>query len=154
TWPGCNRSKTPLVNTTVLPAARQEAASRAASAVVMDAEIAPRSRTLALEADVLGKRPAMARPIDADVMRARFDAERVEQPVMVVRVAVALVDRDIELVGPFDEIEPVDRESALGIARQSLRRHLFEIGVRAVAADAVRVEEADAKHEIVGLLRR
>ena len=31
--------------------------------------------------------------------------------------------------------------------------HLFEVRVRAVAADAVGVEEADAEHEIVGRLR-
>ena len=38
----------------------------------------------------------------------RLHAEGVEQAVIVVRRAVALVDGDVELVGAFDEIERVD----------------------------------------------
>ena len=62
----------------------------------------------------------MARPVDADVLGPRLHAEGVEQPVVVVRVAVELVDRDVELVGAFDEIEAVDRERRFGVAGQML----------------------------------
>ena len=84
--------------------------------------------------------------------RPRLHAERVEQPVVVVRKAVALVNGDVELVGAFDQIEALDRERDLGVAVQPLGIHLFEIRVGAVAADAVGVEQPDAEDEIVGRL--
>ena len=100
------------------------------------------------------KRPVVARPVDADVLRARLHAERVEQAVVVVGIAVALVDGHVELVGAFDEIEAVDRERDLGLAGQPLRVHLLEVRVGAVAADAVGVEQADAEHEVVDRVLR
>ncbi len=96
----------------------------------------------------------LARPVDADIVRAGFHAERVEKTVIVVRKAVALVDRDVQLVGAFDEVEAVNRERRFGFARKLPWVHLFEIRVRAVTADAVRVEQPDAEHEVVGRLRR
>ena len=93
--------------------------------------------------------PAVARPVDADVLAARLHAERVEQPVVVVRIAVARVDRDVELVGALDEVEALDHEIALAACpRQLDRLQLRDVGVGAVAADAVGVEEPDAEGEV------
>ena len=52
--------------------------------------------------------PGVLRAIDPDVLGARLHAERVQQAMVVVRVAVHLVDGDVELVRPFDEIEALD----------------------------------------------
>ena len=73
---------------------------------------------------------------------------------VVVREAVDFVDGDVQLVGPLDEIEAFDRERRLGLAAQTLRGELFEIGVGAVAADAVRIEQAEAEDEVVDRVRR
>src|SRR5258708_26322058 len=143
TCPGWSRSKTPLVKAIVLPAARNRATSAAASGMV----------TAWLELHRRRKGPPMARSVDADVVDGRLQAERVEQAVIVVGEAVALVDRDVDLVGALDEIEAVDGKRRFGLAAQMLRVHLLEIRVGAIAADAVRVEEADAEHEVVGRLR-
>src|SRR5438105_3533303 len=138
--PGCRRSKTPFVKTIVLPAARSPATSATASAIV----------TIPRELHTRRKAPPMARAIDADIVNARFDAEGVKQAVIIVREAVAFVDRDVYFICALDEIEAVDRERGFGVAAQSLRVHLLEKRVRAVAAHAVRIEDADAEHEIVG----
>ncbi len=74
------------------------------------------ARSAGLNCTPAGKIPAVARPIDADVLRARLHAEGVEQAVVVVRIAVELVHRDVELVGAFDEVEAVDRERHLGVS--------------------------------------
>src|SRR5215467_3332952 len=102
-------SKTPFVKTTRLPAARASrtnAASASASSI--------------FELHVAGEAPGVLRTIDPDVLRARLHAERVQQPMVVVREAVLLVDADIELVGPFDEIERIDREHRFGVAAEAL----------------------------------
>ena len=49
----------------------------------------------------------MARAVDAGVLEPRLHAKRVQQAVVVVRRAVALVHGDVQLVRPFDEIESV-----------------------------------------------
>ena len=49
--------------------------------------------------DAVREHPAVGRSVDADVLGARLHAERVEQAVIVVRIAVAPVDGDVELVG-------------------------------------------------------
>ena len=67
----------------------------------------------------------MARAVDADVARARFHPERVELTMIVVRVAVAFVHRDVEFVGAFDEVEALDRERRLRFARQPFGIHLL-----------------------------
>jgi hypothetical protein len=91
----------------------------------------------------------MVRTVDADVVRPRLHAKRVEKAMVVVRIAVAFVDRDVHFVGPFDEIEVLDRERHLTVARHPFGRQLFEPRVGAVTTDAVGVEQSDAEHEIV-----
>src|SRR5437867_2121356 len=86
----------------------------------------------------------MVRTVDADVVRSRFHAKRVQEAMVVVRIAVAFVDRDVDFVGTFDEIEVVDRERHLAVAEHPLGRQLFEPRVGAVTTDAVRVEQPDA----------
>ena len=56
---------------------------------------------------------------------------------------------DVELVGALDEIEALDRERRLGVAEDPLGLQLLEARVRAVAADALGVEDADADDEVV-----
>jgi len=58
---------------------------------------------------------------------------------VIVRVAVDLVDGDVELVGAFDEVEGVDGEGGLRVAGEALGRQLLDIGVGPVAADALGV---------------
>src|ERR1700704_6476898 len=96
----------------------------------------------------------MARSVDADVPGPRFDAERIQQPVIVVRDAVAFVYRDVQLVGALDELEALDGKDRFGAAAQSHRLHFLQIGVRAVTTDAVRVEKADTEYEVVDRLIR
>ena len=91
----------------------------------------------------------MARPVDADVLQARLHAERVQQPVVVVGRAVALVDGDVELVGALDQIERLDDEARPRRRRERVALELLDVGVRAVAADAFGVEDADAEDEVV-----
>ena len=55
-------------------------------------------------------------PINPHVFQPRLDAERVQEPVIVVRRAVALVHGDVELVRPLDQIERVDLERDDGFA--------------------------------------
>src|SRR5262252_333097 len=152
-WPGCSRSKTPFVKTTVLPFARTAATNARASSRVTIAARCRAPSALRLEDDAVGERPRMPRPVDADVVDAGLDAEGIEQAMVVVRDAVALVHGDVDLVGAFDQIEAVDGEGRFGVAGEAHRRHLLEIGVRAVAADALGVEQADAEDEVVGRLR-
>ena len=94
------------------------------------------------------ERPSMPRTIDADVARARLDAERVEEPMVIVRHAVAFVHGDVDLVGAFHEIQGLDVERHLGVAAEAFGLHVLRVGVGAVAAHAVGVEQADAEHEI------
>src|SRR5204863_8409092 len=107
-----------------------------------------------LESDPRRKTPLVMRTVNPDVMRPRFDTERVEQPMVIVRIAVLFVRRDIDLVGPLDEVEALDRKRHLRVAGQLLGLHLLETGVGAVTAYAVRVVEADAEDEVVHRLLR
>ena len=150
----CSRSNTPLVKTIVLPAARSRATRSTACSrrhdvlgvlcvlCVLDVS----------EANGIREAPSMAGAIDADVVHARLHAERIQQPVIVVRVAVALVHGDIELVGALDQVEAVDGEGRVAVAGEPLGIHFFQVRVRAVAAHAVGVEQPDAEHEVVGRL--
>ena len=61
----------------------------------------------------------MSRPVDADVVGPRLDPEGVEQAMVVVRKAVALVDGDVQLVGALDEVEALDRERGFGLAARA-----------------------------------
>ena len=58
------------------------------------------------------------------------------------------MDRDIELVRALHEVQTVDGEDDFGITGEALRIHLLDERVRAITTDTVRVEQADAKHEI------
>ena len=117
-------------------------------------EVAALMTRVLLEPHVAGEPPGVARTVDADVLGPRLHAEGVEQAVVVVRIAVDLVDRDVELVGAFDEVERVDGEGGLGVAGQALGRQLLDVGVGAVAADAFGVEQAEADDEVVDRQRR
>ena len=68
---------------------------------------------------------------------------------VVERIAIELVDRDVELVGAFDQVEAVDREARRGGAVNLDRSELLDAGVGAVAADPLGVEQADADDEVV-----
>src|SRR5262245_43362293 len=118
-WPGWRRSNTPFVKTIVWPAARARSTRRRALASV----------TVGPEFDVRRKTPAVTRAIDADVLRARIHTKRVEEPVVVVRIPIALVDGDVELVGAIHEIEALDGERRLGLAGQPCRRQVLEVRV-------------------------
>ena len=48
---------------------------------------------------------------------------------VVARVTVDLVDGDVELVGPFDEVEAVDREDRIGVAENPLGLQVLEVSV-------------------------
>ena len=96
----------------------------------------------------------MPRPVDADVVRPRLHAERVEQTVVVVRDSRRACGRRRRACrclrpdrGCRSRTSPRRRRSS------RCGRHLLEIGVGAVAADAVGVEQADAEHEVVDRLR-
>src|SRR5215813_8478509 len=130
-------SNTPFVKTIRLPAARAlrtNAASRSASSIP--------------ELHAAREAPLVPRPVDADVLRPRLDAERVEEPVVVVGIAVQLVDGNVQLVGALDEIERRDRERGLGLAAEAFGREVRHRRVGAVAADAFRVEDADPDDEV------
>jgi hypothetical protein len=64
-------------------------------------------------------------PIDPDVLDARLDPERVEQPVVVVRVAVALVNGRIDFIRALDEIEAVERELKMCRTRAASEQSQF-----------------------------
>src|SRR5689334_6834137 len=117
----------------VLPAARSRPTSASVSGMV---------NKLLLEFDVVGKRPSVLRTVDADVRRARLHAKRIELTVIVVRVPFDRMNGDVELVRAFDELEIIDGESNLRVAIETLRIHLFDERVGAVATHAVRVEQA------------
>jgi len=86
--------------------------------------------------------------VDTDFPDAGLHAEGVEQAVKVVRIPVPLVHGNIQLVGAFHEIERVDRERHLAFAGDLFGREVLEVGVRAVAVDALCVVHAYAEHEI------
>ena len=96
----------------------------------------------------------MPRPIDADVVRPRLHAERVQQPVVVVRDSRRACGRRRRACrclrrdrGCRSRTSPRRRRSSRSGSISSM------IGVGAVAADAVGVEQADAEDEVVGRLR-
>ena len=100
------------------------------------------------------ERPAVERAVDADVLDAALDPERVQPAVVVVGRAVALVRGDVEQVGALDQAQVLDREAHLGLAREAARDVVLEVGVGAVDADAVRREQADAEDEVLDRLLR
>ena len=63
---------------------------------------------------------------------------------IVVRITVRLVSGEIQAIRTLDEIELVDRERDDPGAVDLGRLELFEIGVGAVDADVVGVEEPEA----------
>ena len=73
---------------------------------------------------------------------------------IVVRIAVRLVSGEVQAIRAFDEIELVDRERDDAVAVDFGRLELFEIGVGAVDADVVGVEEPEAEHEVGDLFLR
>ena len=69
---------------------------------------------------------------------------------VVVRIAIALVDGDIQLVRTLDQIEALDRECGFRLSGQPLRIHLFKKRIGSIAAHAVDIEQADPEGEVVG----
>jgi hypothetical protein len=68
---------------------------------------------------------------------------------VIVGIAVEFVRGDVDLVGALDEVQVVDAKSNFAIAGDLRWLELFDGGVRAVAADAVGIEQPHAKHEVV-----
>ena len=98
--------------------------------------------------------PRVFGPVDPDILGPRFDAERVQQPVIVVRIAVEFVDGNIELIRPFHEVEALDREHGLGVAKDALGSQLFDVSVGTIAAHAFGVENPDTDDEVLDGHRR
>src|SRR5436190_24241943 len=96
-------SNTPLVKTIDLPSPR-----------------APRTRPNAslfdTDFDAAVERPGMIGTVDADVSNQRLHSEGVEQAVIIVRIAVGLLRRQIETRGTFDKVEPIEREHDRSVA--------------------------------------
>src|SRR5918993_2693817 len=101
-------SNTPLVNTTTRPCACRLRASAAASLRVFTREL-----------DRRREGPRVIGTVDADVLRARLDAEGIEQAGIIEGVAGELVDGDVQLVGPFDEVQLRDPELCLRISEDA-----------------------------------
>src|SRR5829696_8441469 len=99
-------SNTPLVKTIRVPSARRARANSAPS--LRD--------FIGRELDRAREAPAMRRPVDADILGPGFHPEGIEEPVVVVGVAVLLVHGDVELVSALDQVESFDREARLGVA--------------------------------------
>src|SRR4029079_12333976 len=77
-----------------------------------------------------------------------------EKPMVVVRVSVELVDRDVQFVCTLNEIEALNREICFGVPQDADGLQVLDVGVRAVTADALGVEDPDSDHEILILNRR
>src|SRR5262249_61469343 len=65
----------------------------------------------AFDAHTARESPGMARPVDARVLRARRDPERVELSVVIIRRAAGAVDGAVQLVRALHEIQAVDDEA-------------------------------------------
>src|SRR4051812_4072849 len=98
--------------------------------------------------DVAADCPSVWRTINPHILHAARYAEVVQQSVVVVRSAIFAMHGDIELVTAFDEVKVVNREPDLRLAGQRLRPCPVDVGVRAIAADPLRIEQGDAEHEI------
>src|SRR5690348_1490418 len=96
----------------------------------------------------------MIRTVDADVADARLHPERIEQAMVIVRIAIRLVRGEIEAIRAFDEIETIDREGHRSSPFDLGRMVLFEIRVGSVNADVVRVEQSEAEDEVGDLFLR
>src|SRR4051812_30523896 len=96
----------------------------------------------------------MRRSEDADVLARRLHAERIEETVIVVGHAVLPMHGGVELVRAFDEVERIDREGHEAFASQFAWRAALDGGIRAVTADALDVEDADAECEVAEPLVR
>src|SRR5687767_2952729 len=107
-------SKTPLVKTTRRPSARVARVYAVISARVF-------IRVVFRERDRAREGPLVFRPVNANVLRAGLHAERVQQPVVVERITIELVDCHVEFVSAFDEIEALDGEAGGRIAMDLLR---------------------------------
>src|SRR5687768_4001487 len=128
-------SKTPLVKTIFLPPRRARSTNARASLLVT-------------ELDPTLKRPRVVGAIDANIANLRFHSKGVEQTMVVVRVTVGLVRRQVEPVGAFDKIQFVDPERHHGTTIDLGGLEFFEVGIRAIDANVVGVEQAKAENEV------
>src|SRR6266513_1785655 len=133
------------------PAARRDVTNASVSGQVRTRAMSSASGLMpgTVEGDAIGEFPLVPRPIDAGVFRPRLHTESVEQPMVVVGIAVELMNRHIELVGAFNEIETLDRETRFGVAKNADRFHFLDTGIGSVAADPFRIENPDADHKIL-----
>src|SRR5688572_28662080 len=127
TCPGWSRSNTPFVNTTSLPMWRRCSTKATASAVDRTFLRVCRSRLVFLQLDAGCEPPDMFWPVDADFLAAGLHTERVQEAMIVVRISVALVHGDVELVSPFDEVERVDGKRHLAFAADLFGGEILEM---------------------------
>src|SRR5688500_9885466 len=100
------------------------------------------------ESDARREAPRVSRTIDADVGRAGLHAEGVEQTMVMVRVSLHRVHRDVQLIRALDELEALDCKGHGHFPVESFRIHLLDEGVRSIAAHTLGVEQADAEYEV------
>ena len=68
---------------------------------------------------------------------------------VVVRVAIELVHRDVDLVGALHQLEALDPKRDVAFAGDLSRIKLLDVGVGAVTTNAVGIEQAEAEDEIL-----
>src|SRR5262245_10970889 len=73
---------------------------------------------------------------------------------IIVRYAVLAMHGNVYLVGACHKAEALNHKVNLGVAVELPRIRPLDVGVRAVAAHAVRAEQGDTKHEVVERLVR
>src|SRR6476660_51871 len=96
----------------------------------------------------------MRRPIDPDVPGPRLHPERIQEAVVVIRKAVALVNSHIKLVRALYEIQAVNRERDVSLATQPFRIHLLDVSIRSIATHPIGVEQSDPESEVVCFVMR
>src|SRR5262245_11960847 len=91
---------------------------------------------------------------NACVLHFRRDANRVQLTMVVVRCAIGAMHGDVDFVRPGDEPKVVEMKPDHRLPLKLPGFGAFDIGVRPVAAHAVRAEDADTEYEITqGLIR-
>src|SRR5688572_20636637 len=99
------------------------------------------SRPLQLDSTV--ERPCMVRAVDAHVPDLRLHAKGVKEAVVIVGIAVGLMRGEIDPIGALDQIQLVDLEGDDRITFDLRRLELLEIGIGAVDADVVGIEQPE-----------
>src|SRR3990172_5418845 len=82
-------------------------------------DLQPRALRGRLDLRAAGEGPVVQRTVDAYVLDAALDPERVQPAQVVVGRAVALVGGEVDQVGPLHQAEPLERESHLRVALEA-----------------------------------